>query len=282
MFYNHPAAGIFTGSEATWTNNDSVPHTATADDDSFDTSIINPGQKVTVTVNEKGTISYHCTIHPWMTATLHSITHPFAAAGNISGSNATSTPPQSSVQGFSYRTQPQIIKTLPKSTSSDTGLETKNIDNWITANHDIYGTRSSNQTTLSKNNVNTLQPKWILNSEFPIENPPLIVGDKGYAQDNSIDVIAFDINSGLNLWNFDAGNLNTQTQQLPRGVFTHGITYDNGVIFAPTGANGTVVALNATDGKLIWQSSVIGNPELGYSFWSGNICALSCFGYKVK
>jgi plastocyanin len=177
MFYNPPAAGIFTGSEATWTNNDSVPHTATADDDSFDTSIINPGQKVTVTVNEKGTISYHCTIHPWMTATLHSITHPFAAAGNISGSNATSTPPQSSAQGFSYRTQPQIIKTLPKSTSSDTGLETKNIDNWITANHDIYGTRSSNQTTLSKNNVNTLQPKWILNSEFPIENPPLIVGD---------------------------------------------------------------------------------------------------------
>jgi outer membrane protein assembly factor BamB len=47
-------------------------------------------------------------------------------------------------------------------------------------------------------------------------------------------------------------------------------------------ANGTVVALNATDGKLIWQSSVIGNPELGYSFWSGNIRALSCFGYKVK
>ena len=266
IFYNPPAAGIFTGSEATWINNDSVQHTATADDGSFDTSLINPGQMARVTVNDKGTISYHCTIHPWMTATLHSVTHPSSAAGgNISSTiTATSAPPQSSAQGFSYRTQPQIITTLPKSTSSDTGLEAKNIDNWITANHDIYGTRSSNQTTLSKNNVNTLQPKWILNSEFPIENPPLIVGDKGYAQDNAMNVIAFDVNSGLNLWNFDAGNLNTQTQQLPRGVFTHGLTYDNGVIFAPTGANGTAVALNATDGKLIWQSSAIGDPELGF------------------
>jgi glucose dehydrogenase/plastocyanin len=283
-FYMPPAAGIFTGSEATWTNNDTVQHTATADDNSFDTSLINPGQKATVTVNEKGTIMYHCTIHPWMTASLHSVTHPSAAAGNTSGTNAgannaaiipatssagaptnaTSTPPQSSAQGFSFRTQPQIIKTLPKSISSDTGLETKNIDNWITANHDIYGTRSSNQTTLSKDNVNTLQAKWILNSEFPIENPPLIVGDRGYVQDNAMDVIAFDVNSGLNLWKFDSGNLNTQTQQLPRGVFSHGLTYDNGVIFAPQGANGTAVALNATDGKLIWQSSVIGNPELGY------------------
>src|SRR4051812_23694629 len=32
IFYNPPAAGIFTGSEATWTNNDTVQHTATADD----------------------------------------------------------------------------------------------------------------------------------------------------------------------------------------------------------------------------------------------------------
>jgi len=213
-----------------------------------------------------------------MTATLHSITHPSAAAGNISTTTnaTTSNPTQSSAQGFSYRTQPQIIKTLPKSISSDTGLETKNIDNWITANHDIYGTRSSNQTTLSKNNVNTLQPKWILKSEFPIENPPLIVGDNGYVQDNAMDVIAFDISSGLNLWNFDAGIVNTQTQQiLPRGVYSHGLTYDNGVIFATTGANGTVVALNSSDGKVLWHSAAIGNPELDIGFqlhhWFGKI-----------
>jgi glucose dehydrogenase len=186
----------------------------TADDGSFDTGFINPGQKASVTVTNAGTIKYHCSIHPWMIATLTSGS-PSTAANETGTSNATSVLPQSSPEGFSYRTSPQIIKILPTSTVTDTGLETKNVDNWITANHDIHGTRSSDQTTISKDNVNTLQPKWILNSEYPIENPPLIVGDKGYAQDNSMKVIAFDLNNGLNLWNFDPGNLNTQTQQLP-------------------------------------------------------------------
>ena len=63
----------------TWTNNDTVQHTVTADDGSFDTGLISPGQKATVTVNEAGTIKYICTIHPWMTATLTSVSHPSAA-----------------------------------------------------------------------------------------------------------------------------------------------------------------------------------------------------------
>ena len=279
QFYIPAAAKIFTGAQVTWINNDSVQHTATAEDTSFDTGLIAPGQKATITVNQAGTIKYICTIHPWMTATL---TSSGTEGGNAV--NTTTSSPQPLPEGFSYRTEPQVIKTLPKSSVTDTGTGTKDSENWITANHDIHGTRSSNQTAINKNNVNTLQPKWILNSEFPIENPPLIVGDKGYAQDNSMKVIAFDVNSGLNLWNFDPGNLNTQNQQLPRGVFSHGMTYDNGIIFAPTGANGTVVALNSTDGKLIWQSAVIGNPQLGYRLpsppivWKDYVVAGSALG----
>ena len=98
--------------------------------------------------------------------------------------------------------------------------------------------------------------RWILKSEFPIENPPLIIGNKGYAQDNSKRVIAFDVNTGINKWNFDPNPLSGQNP--------HGLTYDKGVVFAPTGANGTVVALNSTNGKVIWQSSAIGDPRLGY------------------
>src|SRR4249920_550491 len=43
---------------------------------------------------------------------------------------------------------------------SDTGIETKNNNNWITVNHDIYSTRSSNQTIISKENVSQLKVKW--------------------------------------------------------------------------------------------------------------------------
>lgn len=109
-----------------------------------------------------------------------------------------------------------------------------------------------------------MSPKWILNTGFPIETPPLIVGDTGYAQNNAMQVIAFDVNTGLNKWTFDPHVADKQTQTIPIGVFTHGITYDNGVIFAPTSANGTVVALNATDGKMFWQSAAIGDPAKGF------------------
>ena len=127
-------------------------------------------------------------------------------------------------------TEPQVFKVLPTqsndTTNTDLGTEPEHKDNWITANHDIYGTRSSNQTTIGKDNVNELQIKWIFNSPFIIQNPMLVVGDRGYAQDNSGRIFAIDLNTGLNIWKLELGG-NGQNQ--------HGITYDNGIIFAGTG-----------------------------------------------
>jgi alcohol dehydrogenase (cytochrome c) len=80
----------------------------------------------------------------------------------------------------------------------------------------------------------------------------LVVGDKGYAQDNSGRILAIDLNTALNLWKTEIGG-NGQNQ--------HGITYDNGVIFAGTDKNATVIAVNATDGKVIWQSVPVGDPN---------------------
>lgn len=52
-------------------NNDGVPHTFTADDGSFDTGTIDPGDSVTFTVpGTEGSIDVFCSIHPSMTARL--------------------------------------------------------------------------------------------------------------------------------------------------------------------------------------------------------------------
>jgi alcohol dehydrogenase (cytochrome c) len=75
--------------------------------------------------------------------------------------------------------------------------------------------------------------------------------------------MAFDVNTGLNIWKYDPGS--GKQELASRGVsFSHGMTYDKGVIFAGTGGNATVVAINATDGKLIWQSIPVGDPKMGY------------------
>jgi plastocyanin len=49
------------------TNNDSAPHTVTADDgQSFDSGTVATGDSATIRVARAGRFSYHCTIHPFM------------------------------------------------------------------------------------------------------------------------------------------------------------------------------------------------------------------------
>ncbi len=58
------------GDTVTWTNNGPTPHSATADNGSFDTGIFPAGQSRTHTFNEAGSFSYFCTPHPNMRGTV--------------------------------------------------------------------------------------------------------------------------------------------------------------------------------------------------------------------
>ncbi len=60
---------ISRGTSVTFTNNDSITHTATASG-TFDTGAISPGSSQTVTLQSAGTVTYRCTIHPGMTGTI--------------------------------------------------------------------------------------------------------------------------------------------------------------------------------------------------------------------
>src|SRR5918993_2600460 len=65
-FFDPPDAAVEPGSTITWTNNGARPHTVTADDGSFDSGVLNPGDSYTVAFEGQGTVTYHCTIHPEM------------------------------------------------------------------------------------------------------------------------------------------------------------------------------------------------------------------------
>ncbi len=58
------------GTTVTWINQDPFPHTATADDGSFDTDLIQPNQRASVTFEKAGIFPYYCTPHPFMKATI--------------------------------------------------------------------------------------------------------------------------------------------------------------------------------------------------------------------
>lgn len=151
--------------------------------------------------------------------------------------------------------------------------------NWNMINYDDSMSRHSNQTQIGKDNINQLEVKWILNTGSVIENSPLIVGKTGYVQNNKYQVIAFDMDTGLNKWKYDVNVTPPQP--------AHGIAYDNGVIYTPTGPNGTVVALNADNGKKIWESPAL--QPVGGSFvltspplvWKDYLILGSAFGDVV-
>ena len=62
---------IAVGTTVKWTNTTTVAHTVTSDDGvTFNSGIINPGGTFKFTFKKKGTFGYHCSIHPFMTATI--------------------------------------------------------------------------------------------------------------------------------------------------------------------------------------------------------------------
>jgi LPXTG-motif cell wall-anchored protein len=61
---------IDVGDTVTWTNEGPTPHSATADDGSFDTGVFEAGQRRSQTFEQAGTFAYFCTPHPNMRATV--------------------------------------------------------------------------------------------------------------------------------------------------------------------------------------------------------------------
>jgi len=64
------AITIKVGDTVTWTNNGPSIHTVTADDGSFDSGDLSGGKTFSHTFQTAGTFAYHCSLHPFMKATV--------------------------------------------------------------------------------------------------------------------------------------------------------------------------------------------------------------------
>jgi plastocyanin len=117
---------IHAGDTVTWTNNGPTQHTATADDHSFDTGILNKGQSASHTFSQAGTFAYICTIHPFMHGTIivlaASVTpsHPSSGSSGNGGSNGSSTTTPGSA---TTTTTPSANTTASGTTLPATGLD---------------------------------------------------------------------------------------------------------------------------------------------------------------
>jgi plastocyanin len=68
--YIPESLSVKAGDTITWINKDIAPHTATADDASFDTGTLNLNESGSITVTADQTIAYFCKYHPMMRANI--------------------------------------------------------------------------------------------------------------------------------------------------------------------------------------------------------------------
>ena|SRR5215218_6914146 len=68
--YGPDPVTVQVGGKVIWQNEDTAPHTATADDGSFDTGTLARGKIKSETFKRAGTYPYFCEIHPTMHGTV--------------------------------------------------------------------------------------------------------------------------------------------------------------------------------------------------------------------
>jgi len=93
FFFSPAQITVQPGTTVTWMNNGQAPHTVTADDGSFDSETLQPGQSFSFTFANAGTFSYFCEIHPFMTGSVTVV-----GGGGGDGSGGGGATPQASAQ----------------------------------------------------------------------------------------------------------------------------------------------------------------------------------------
>lgn len=68
--FNPPTINVPLGGSLTWTNRDPIPHTATADDGTFNSNPLSNGQSYSYTFDQAGSFAYVCVFHPYMKGTV--------------------------------------------------------------------------------------------------------------------------------------------------------------------------------------------------------------------
>jgi plastocyanin len=70
FFFEPDQLTVAPGTTVTWVNDGEEPHTSTADDGTWDSGTLQPGESFSFTFDDPGDYSYLCEIHPNMTATI--------------------------------------------------------------------------------------------------------------------------------------------------------------------------------------------------------------------
>jgi plastocyanin len=90
FLFSPASVTVAVGDTVTWHNSGQATHNATADDGSFKTPNLNPGQSASHRFSTAGTFTYVCTIHPNMHGTIRVLSATGSASGGGGGGGVAS------------------------------------------------------------------------------------------------------------------------------------------------------------------------------------------------
>lgn len=135
---------------------------------------------------------------------------------------------------------------------------------WLTYSGSFDGWHTSSLTEVSPANVSQLRVRWVRQfdtNETAIEATPLVANGVIFTTEPPANVVALDAKSGNLIWRYER----SVPTELPLccGRVNRGLAISSNTVFLGS-LDGYLVAINANDGKVIWQTRVINSSD-GYA-----------------
>ena len=184
-------------------------------------------------------------------------------------------PPRVRLQIIAYlRTLQPRLSEVHKSETSRLAIQVSNdrlraagtdADEWLTYSGSYNGWRHTSLRDITSANVGQLSLRWVKQldvSDPNIEATPLVVDGAIFTVADGWRVFALDAKTGDLIWEYKR-SVSTVGPLLERGPVSRGLAVKGSTIFFGS-PDGYLVAINANDGKMIWQT-LIASPSEGYS-----------------
>jgi alcohol dehydrogenase (cytochrome c) len=136
-------------------------------------------------------------------------------------------------------------------------------DQWLTYSGSLDGRRYTPLTEITPENVSRLRVRWVHQygtGGSRTESTPIVVAGVIFTTQPPSDVVAVDVRSGEVRWQYKR----SLPDKLPTSFRTNrGLAVLGNVLFLGS-LEGSLVAINATNGSVIWQTAVA-NPSDGFT-----------------
>jgi alcohol dehydrogenase (cytochrome c) len=141
-------------------------------------------------------------------------------------------------------------------------------EQWLTYSGDLQGQRHSELTQINRDNASQLHVAWVAQlreSTKPLSATPIVAGGLMFVTEAPDGVVALDARTGVQVWKYSR-SVDPSKLPLCCGAFNRGVAILDGRVYVAT-LDAFLVALDASTGKLLWQSEVAKAAE-GYSITS--------------